>query len=164
MWIWLVIAGLAASGELLWYDLFLAPIAAAAVVVVVMAPVSPFALQITVFGALSLLGIMVLRPIIRHALGLDSRASDTAPVGHDNVVGRRGIVTQTVDADSGQIRIGQSEFWTARSFDPNLTLVTGESVDVVVVDGIAALVEAARPRSALHAIGSPASIEKGIKS
>ena len=100
MWPWLVIAGLAALGELLSYDLFLAGVTVAALLVAVIAPVSPFALQIVLFGALSLLGIMVLRPIIRHALGLDSRTGDTEPIGHDNVVGRRGIVTRTVDADN----------------------------------------------------------------
>ena len=101
MWIWLVIAGLAAIGELLSYDLFLAPVAVAGVVVALLAPVSPFPLQVGLFGALSLLGIIVLRPIIRHALGLDVRTGDTEPVGHGTVVGRRGIVTQTVDVDSG---------------------------------------------------------------
>ena len=63
MWIWLVVAGLAAIGELLSYDLFLAPIAVSGVVVALLASVSPFPLQVGLFGALSLLGIMVLRPI-----------------------------------------------------------------------------------------------------
>src|SRR5579884_1827090 len=147
MWPWLVIAGLAALGELLSYDLFLAPVAVAALVIAVIAPVSPFPVQVGLFAGLSLLGIAFLRPIIKHALGLDSRIGDTAPIGHSNVVGRRGIVTQTVDADSGQIRIGEGEFWTARSFDPTHTLVAGEAVEVVVVDGIAALVDAAPPRT-----------------
>jgi membrane protein implicated in regulation of membrane protease activity len=164
MWPWLVIAGLAAVGELLSYDLFLAPVAVAALVVAVIALVSPFALQVGLFGVLSLLGIMVLRPIIRHALGLDSRIGDTEPVGHDTLAGRRGIVTHTVNAGSGQIRIGEGEFWTARSFDPTATLVPGEAVEVVVVDGIAALVEAAPPAPMSQAFGSHTPIEKGIES
>src|SRR5437588_6237674 len=121
MWIWLVIAGLAVLGELLSYDLFLAPVAVAAVVVALVAPFSPFPFQIGLFAVLSLLGIAFLRPILRHALGLDNRTGDTEPVGHSSLAGRRGIVTQTVDADGGQIRIGGGEFWTARSFDPTQT-------------------------------------------
>lgn len=164
MWPWLVLAGLAVVGELLSYDLFLAPVAAAALVVAVIAPVSPFPLEVGLFAGLSLLGIMFLRPIIRHALGLGSRTGDTDPVGHANLVGRRGIVTQTVNADSGQIRIGEGEFWTARTFDPTHTLVTGEAVEVVVVDGIAALVDAAPPLTPSQATGSPALIGKGFES
>src|SRR5438270_13349418 len=126
MWIWLLVAGLAAVGEILSYDLFLAPVAVAAVIVALIAPISPFPIQVGLFAGLSLLGITFLRPILRHALGLDTRTGDTEPVGHSNVAGRRGIVTQTVNAGSGQIRIGESEFWTARSFDPTHTIVTGE--------------------------------------
>lgn len=164
MWPWLVIAGLAALGELLSYDLFLAPVALAALVVAVIALVAPLPLQVGLFGVLSLLGIMVLRPIIRHALGLDSRIGDTEPVGHDNVMGRRGIVTQTVDAASGQIRLGQGEFWTARPLDPDHTFARGDAVEVVLIDGIAALVEAVPPVSPVEAVGSQSSLTKGIES
>ena len=164
MWLWLVIAGLAVVGALLSYDLFLAPVAVAAVIVALIAPISPFPLEIGFFAGLSLLGITLLRPILRHALGLDSRTADAEPVGHSSVVGRRAIVTHTVDADSGQIRIGEGEFWTARSFDPSLTVARGEAVDVLLVDGIAALVEAAPAVPPLCETTSQTPIQKGIES
>ena len=164
MWIWLVVAGLAAIGELLSYDLFLAPVAVAALVVAFVAPFSALPFQIGLFAGLSLLGIMFLRPIIRHALGLDTRTGDTDPVGHANVVGRRGIVTQSVHADSGQIRIGKGEFWTARPFDPAHTFARGDLVDVLLVDGIAALVDAAPAVPPLYVTTSQTPIQKGIES
>jgi membrane protein implicated in regulation of membrane protease activity len=164
MWIWLVVAGLAALGELLSYDLFLAPVAAAGLVAALVTPISPFPVQIGVFAVLSLLGIVVLRPILRRALGLDAWTDDTGPVGHSHLVGRRGIVTQTVDADTGQIRIGSGEFWTARSFDPTETLATGAVVEVVVVDGLAALVDAVPHTTPVQSIESPTAIERGMES
>ena len=164
MWLWLVIAGLAVVGELLSYDLFLAPVAVAAVLVALIAPISPFPLEIGFFAGLSLLGITFLRPILRHSLGLDSRTADTEPVGHSSVVGRRAIVTHTVDADSGQIRIGEGEFWTARPFDPSLTIARGDVVEVALVDGLTALVEAVPPVSLVQATGSEIPIQKGMKS
>jgi membrane protein implicated in regulation of membrane protease activity len=164
MWVWLVVAGLAVIGELLSYDLFLAPVAVSGVVVALIAPVAPFPLQVALFGVLSLLGIVFVRPVIRHALGLDTRTADTEPVGHDNVVGRRGIVTQTVDAGSGQIRIGEGEFWTARPFNPTHTFPRDDAVEVLLIDGVTALVESAATATPLQAIGSSSSIEKGSES
>lgn len=164
MWLWLVIAALAVLGELVTYDLFLAPVAVAAVIVAVIAPFSPFPLQVGLFGGLSLLGIVFLRPILRHALGLDSRTGDTEAVGHADLVGRRGIVTQTVDADSGQIRIGEGEFWTARSFDPTHTLPPGDVVEVLVIDGIVALVEAVPSLAPARANPSHPAGMKGFES
>ncbi len=164
LWIWLGVAGLAALGELLSYDLFLAPVATAGVVVALIAPVSPFPLQVVLFGGLSLLGIMFLRPALKHALGLDTPGSDVEALGHENVVGRRGIVTETVDAGGGQIRIGQSEFWTARPFDPAHTLPPGDLAEVLLVDGVTALVESVPATTPEPAITSRMSITKGTES
>jgi membrane protein implicated in regulation of membrane protease activity len=69
---------------------------------------------------------------------------------HVSVVGRRGVVTQTVDGAGGQIRIGHGAFWTARTFDPSDTIPVGESVEVLLVEGgITAIVEATPPMDPL---------------
>lgn len=164
MWVWFAVAGLAALGELLSYDLFLAPVAAAGVVVALVAPVSPFPLQVALFAALSLLGIMFLRPALKHLLGLDTRTGGNEAIGHENVVGRRGIVTQTVDAGKGQIRIGEGEFWTARPFDPADTHQQGAIVEVLLVDGLTALVESTVAATPPPEILSQTSIKKGMES
>jgi membrane protein implicated in regulation of membrane protease activity len=152
MWIWLVIAVLAALGEAVSYDLWLASVAVAALITAVVAVVLPVAaLQIGIFAALSLLGIFVVRPIVKHALGIDSMAGIASAVTHRHVVGKRAVVTQVVSADGGQIRIGQGEFWTARPYELDETIEVGEPVEVVLVEGLTALVE--RPiRPALESV------------
>ncbi len=141
-WVWLTVAVLAAIGEVLTFDLFLACVAAAAVIVAVLAVLFvPAALQVGAFAALSLGGIVFVRPALKHALGIESRHEDTHALGHSSIIGRRAIVTRTVDGSGGQVRIGEGEFWSARSFDPDETVAVGESVEVLLVDGLTVLVE-----------------------
>jgi membrane protein implicated in regulation of membrane protease activity len=150
IWIWLVVAVAAAIGELLTTDLFLASVSAAAVVGAGMAVfLVPGAIQVVVFAVLALLGIVVFRPLIKHALGIDSAAPVFGSVVHSTLAGKRAIVTQQVDAGGGQIRIGQGEFWTARPYDPGQTIAPGEPVEIVVVDGLTALVEPVAPAPSL---------------
>jgi membrane protein implicated in regulation of membrane protease activity len=144
MWMWLALAVIAAIGEVLTFDLFLASVAAAALVVAVVALVLPPVFQVSLFAALSLVGTAFIRPAIKRALGIEA-ASDPGMRSHPSVVGRRATVTHAVDAHGGQIRIGDGEFWTARSFDLTETIVAGETVNVVLVDGLTALVESVSP-------------------
>lgn len=165
MWIWLVVAVLAAIGEALTYDLFLASVAVAAVITAVVSVIVPFAaLQVGVFAALSLVGIFFVRPAVKHSLGIDSLAQIATAVRHPHVVGRRAVVTHRVDAAGGQIRIGQGEFWTARPYEPGETIEVGEPVEIVLVEGITALVERAAPpalESSAGATNASAPSEKG---
>jgi membrane protein implicated in regulation of membrane protease activity len=46
-----------------------------------------------------------------------------------------------VTADTGQIRIGNGEFWTARSFDPQTAMEPEAEVRVALIEGVTALVE-----------------------
>ena len=167
MWIWLVVAVLAAIGEVLSFDLFLAAVAVAAIVTAILALVLPFVLQVGSFGALSLVGIAFVRPVIKRALGITSLAQDAGAFTHSRLVGRRGIITQAVDAGGGQIRIGEGEFWTARPFDPAETLAPGEAAEVLLIDGLTAVVERVAPpalTSTIGAVSTTALAEKGIAS
>jgi membrane protein implicated in regulation of membrane protease activity len=164
MWIWLVVVLVAAIGELLTYDLFLAPVAVAAIVTAVVALVLPVTLQVGIFAGLSLLGILFLRPILKRGLGLESMPQNLAIGIPSHVVGRHGIVTQTVNALGGQIRIGQGEFWTARPFNPTQTLERGDVAEVMFIEGIAALVEPVSGAAIAPAIESNRPIKKGIAS
>jgi membrane protein implicated in regulation of membrane protease activity len=141
-WTWLVVAVLAAIGEIVTFDLFLASVAAAAVITAVIAIVLQVViLQVAVFAGLSLVGIGFVRPAIKHALGIESASHLTGAVPQSHLAGRRGVVTRAIDAAGGQIRIGVGEFWSARAYDPSDTIPVGTPVEVVLVDGLTALVE-----------------------
>jgi membrane protein implicated in regulation of membrane protease activity len=165
MWPWLALAVLAAIGELLSYDLFLASVAVAAILTAVVALAVPLAIQVAIFGALSLVGIAFIRPVLKRALGLEGLAQDVGGFSHSHLAGRRGIITQAVSANSGQIRIGDGEFWTARPFDPAESFAPGDAVEVLLVEGVTALVElvpgASREPPSLAALSTD-SDEKGI--
>jgi membrane protein implicated in regulation of membrane protease activity len=141
LWIWLVVAVLAAIGEAVTYDLFLASVAVAALIVAATVGFIAWPLQISAFAALSLIGIYFIRPAAKVALGIANASQGETGVRHSHVVGRRAVVTQTVTEDGGQIRIGQGEFWSARAYEPTDEIGLGEPVRVLVVDGVTALVE-----------------------
>jgi membrane protein implicated in regulation of membrane protease activity len=123
--------------------LFLACVAAAAAVLAVIAIVLPaftIPLQIAAFGGLSILGILVIRPLLVRTLGLDMLVQHSGEIAQPRMSGRRAVVTQRVDGHGGQIRIGVGEFWSARSFDAEEVIEPGETVEIMVVDGLTALV------------------------
>lgn len=144
MWwiIWLVVAIVAAIGEMGMTGFFLAPFAVAAVVTAVIAAVFPaaVAVQVVAFVALSVLGLAVLRPVVVRAMGWSGATQISGPVPQTYLLNKRATVTRTVDANGGQIRIGDGEFWSARAFDPGDTMLPGTVVEIVVVDGLTALV------------------------
>lgn len=160
--IWLIVAVAAIVGEVLTTGLFLASIALAAIVAAIIALALPalVPVQLLAFAGVSLAGIAVIRPFVVRAMGLDSLAQIAGPAMHSDLVGRRAVVTQAVDAHDGQIRIGSGEFWSARTFDPNDVAPVGAPVDVVLVDGLTALIT---PASISESLESESSLltEKG---
>jgi membrane protein implicated in regulation of membrane protease activity len=74
------------------------------------------------------------------AVGIDALTHSTGQVSQTRIVGRRATVTRTVDAEGGQVRIGEGEFWSARAYDPNDLIPVGAKVDIMTVDGLTALV------------------------
>jgi membrane protein implicated in regulation of membrane protease activity len=141
--IWLLIALVCVMGELLTTGLFLGSVAAAALVVALSALILPVALQGLLFGALALLGIAVIRPIVIHTLGID--ANDALPSPHLHIIGKHAVVTQRVDAGGGQIRIGHGEYWTARPYNGSDVIEPETSVEILLVDGLTALVAPVAP-------------------
>jgi membrane protein implicated in regulation of membrane protease activity len=140
MLIWIIVAIVAAILEVLTTGLFLATMAVAAVATALVAPFLPGAIQVLLFAGLSLVGILAVRPLVVSALGLDSLMRHDQPVIRSHIVGRRAVVTRIVDASGGQIRIGEGEFWSARAYDSNERIPVGETVEVMLVDGLTALV------------------------
>jgi membrane protein implicated in regulation of membrane protease activity len=156
MLIWLVVALLAAIGEVLTTGLFLASASAAALVTAVLSLFLGPSVQVVAFGALTLLGVLVVRPFLVHAMGLDSLMHSAGSLPSPHIVGRRAIVTQQVDVSSGQIRIGQGEFWTARPYDSEQLFAPGTKVEIMLVDGLTALVAPVEPQRSLESEESPA--------
>ncbi|HLJ67168.1 MAG TPA: NfeD family protein [Chloroflexota bacterium] len=139
--VWLVVAVLAAIGEVLTTTLFLVCVAAAAVIVAILSLVVPFfTVQVLVFAALSLLGILAVRPLVVGTLGLDALVHHSGEVTQSRMIGRSAVVTRTVDAHGGQVRVGEGEFWSARLYGGDEALPPGRRVEIMFVDGLTALV------------------------
>jgi len=138
--IWIVVAIVAALGEVMTSGLFLASIALGAIVAALLSVFLPGLFQIGVFAAVSLAGIALFRPVVVHALGLETSAQVTGSVSHPHLLGRRATVTRRVDAAGGQIRIGDGEFWSARAYSEDDVFEPGKQVEILDVEGLTALV------------------------
>jgi membrane protein implicated in regulation of membrane protease activity len=136
-WVWwMIAAGVLAVGEIATLGFFLGPIAVAATAAAVVALAGAgLALQWVVFIAASLGSVLVLRPIVRRHL----RTPASLRTGTAALVGGPATVTQRVDRDGGQVKIG-GELWTARSYDEDDSFEPGTRVEVMKIDGATALV------------------------
>jgi membrane protein implicated in regulation of membrane protease activity len=96
---------------------------------------APLLLQavVAVVATAALLGVV--RPVAKRHL----RTPIEARTGVAALVGRDALVTQQVDAHSGQVKLG-GEIWSARSFDDTEVLEPGTRVHVVEIDGATAVV------------------------
>lgn len=135
--LWLVVAVVTLVGELLTFGLYLAPFALSAVATAVLARFVAFPLQVGAFVALSLLFLLVVRPIVLRLL--PSLRVGSEPPGLQPAE-RVGTVVDRIDRGRGQIRVGTGEFWTARSTEPDLSLSRGQQVEIVGMEGLTALV------------------------
>ena len=142
-WIlWLVLfLGLAAV-ETLTLDLFFLMLSVGALA----ALVATFAgaglvLQIVVFAVVSLLMILLVRPIaVRHL-----RKGPADQLNNiDRLVGAPALALEPVTAHSGTVKIG-GDTWTARSAD-GAALPAGTRLSVAMIDGATAVVEPAASR------------------
>jgi membrane protein implicated in regulation of membrane protease activity len=138
--LWAVVAALAFVGELLSVSFFLLFFAlGAAVALVVALSGAGIVAQIVGFVVTSLLSLVVLRPVLTGRLSLrGGERYESRPL----ITGKSGIVTNAIDPGaSGMVRIGNGEFWTARSVYPDQRIEAGSRVRVLDTDGLVALVE-----------------------
>lgn len=134
--IWLLAAVLLGVAELATLTAALGLLGAAALLTSGAAALGlPVPLQLVVFAALSVAGIVVLRPVAQRHLA-QARGQD---FGIDAVIGTPGYVLQEVTGQAGRIRVGGEE-WTARAFDESLVIPEGTKVDVLRIDGATAVV------------------------
>ncbi len=135
--IWVVIAVMALAGEMFTLGLYLASFGAAAAIVAVLSLAAPLGAQIAVFLALSLMLLFVARPLVLRVLPRSNEGSNLPMMGP---IGKDAVVVQRLTRQSGQIRVGEGEFWSARALDPDVLLPSGREVEVVEMDGLTALV------------------------
>ncbi len=134
--IWLIIAAVLGTVEVLTATLAFGLVGAAALVAALtgMAGANP-EIQFGAFVLASALGLGVARPFaLRHIRQPPLLRSGTAAL-----IGRPAIVLEEVGAYSGRVRIGGEE-WSARSYDETQVIPAGATVDVMHIEGATALV------------------------
>jgi membrane protein implicated in regulation of membrane protease activity len=138
VWIvWVVVAVALAVGEILTPGLFfLGPVALAAAAAAITDAAGGGAIgSVIVFIVAALASLVFLRPVARRHVRLPALSR----TGTDALVGRKALVTRTVDENGGRVRIGGEE-WSARSYLDGQVLPEGASVDVIQIEGATALV------------------------
>lgn len=137
--VWLLVAcGFGAAELLSGSSFFLAPFAiGAALAAVADIAVDGLASWI-VFGLVSVLTLMTLRPLVTRRL---LSSTPTLRTGGAALVGKRAVVLERIanHDGTGQVRI-EGEVWTARSFDEDQVIEPGTRVEVVDIRGATALV------------------------
>lgn len=137
---WVVLAALAFVGEIMTVSFFLLFFALGASVGVLLAFLGfGMGVQLVGFVAASLLSMAVLRPALLNRLALGDGEGYRSP---HNLTGKGGVVMKEIEpGESGTVKIGNGEFWTARSLYPDERIEKGAKVRVLDTDGLTALVE-----------------------
>ncbi|CAN5609826.1 hypothetical protein BH24ACT20_BH24ACT20_14080 [soil metagenome] len=138
--LWALIAALAFAGELLTVSFFLLFFALGAVVGLLLAFLGVgISGQIIGFIAASVLSMIVLRPALLNRLAL---AGSEPYVGPGKIEGKKAVVTDPIEpGETGMVKVGNGEFWTARTMYTNGRIESGTRVRILDTDGLTALVE-----------------------
>lgn len=85
--------------------------------------------------AVAVAALVVVRPVaLRHL-----RTPLAIRTGTAALTGERGLVVEPVDANDGRVKV-KGEIWSARSYDPAVTIAPGRSVEIVQIDGATVVV------------------------
>jgi membrane protein implicated in regulation of membrane protease activity len=134
--LWLICGLLLIAAEVLTADLTLAMLGVAALGAAGAAGLgAPVIAQLGVFAVVALGTVTLARPLLRKKL----HAGHHTKTNVEALLGTRAIVLSTVDAHSGQVKIG-GEVWSARAYDETQVLEPGRSVTVMDISGATAVV------------------------
>ncbi len=134
--LWLSIAAVLGIAELMTATLDLLLLAVAALAGAGMAALGlGIGLQLLAFAVTAAAMIILVRPIARRHL----TAYPQLRTGVAALIGREAVVLSPVGREPGRVRIGGEE-WSARSYDPDLLIPAGTTVDVFAIEGATALV------------------------
>jgi membrane protein implicated in regulation of membrane protease activity len=135
--IWLVAGVLLAVAEMFTLDFVLIMLATGAFAAALAGFVdASIPVQVVVFGVVSTLGLLAVRPAIKKRL---HRGADPATMGVDAIEGAEATVIEQVAEGRGMVKIG-GELWSARPYDATQVIEAGVLVRVVEVKGATALV------------------------
>jgi membrane protein implicated in regulation of membrane protease activity len=134
--LWLIVGLLLIAAEVLTADLTLAMLGASALAAAAAAGLgASIPAQLLTFGLVAIGTVTLARPVLRRRLhpGHDVKTNVEA------LIGTKAVVVSTVDAHSGQVKIG-GEIWSARTYDETQVLEPGRPVTVMGIAGATALV------------------------
>ena len=134
--VWLIVAAALGVAELMTTTFALGIIAVAAIVAAGTSALGlelPF--QLLAFVAASGAGLGFVLPIARRHI----KQPPLLKTGPAALVGRPAQVLEEVTGHGGRVRIG-GEVWSARSYDEDLVIPPGRTVDVMQIEGATALV------------------------
>ena len=134
--VWLIVAAVLGVAELMTTTFALGIIAVAAVVAAGASALGlgvPF--QLLAFVVASGAGLGFVLPIARRHI----KQPPLLKTGPAALVGRPAQVLEEVTGQGGRVRIG-GEVWSARSYDEDLVIPPGRTVDVMQIEGATALV------------------------
>jgi membrane protein implicated in regulation of membrane protease activity len=134
--VWLIVAAVLGVAELMTTTLALGIIAVGALVAAGAGAIGlPLPIQLLAFMGASGAGLGFVWPIARRHISQPPLLR-TGPAA---LVGRPAQVLEEVTAHAGRVRIGGEE-WSARSYDEDLVIPAGRTVDVLQIEGATALV------------------------
>jgi DNA-binding CsgD family transcriptional regulator/membrane protein implicated in regulation of membrane protease activity len=136
-YVWLGLAVAAIIGEAFTLSLVLGSLAVAGGATAAVSPVTGLGIQIAVFCAVSVVMLVLVRPAVMRVLPDSGEETARPRIGP---VGRRAISVERIDQFGGEIRIGRGEFFTARAAEPGMVVPPEREVQIVGMDGLAALV------------------------
>jgi membrane protein implicated in regulation of membrane protease activity len=134
---WLGAAIVLGVAEVIGFDLILLMLALGAIVGMLTALLGlPVVVQVLAAAGASVAALALVRPSIVRRL----HGGPDLMVGHGKLVGRQGLVTETVSSLApGRIKLS-GEVWTAVPYDERLTIEPGETVEVLEIRGATAYV------------------------
>ncbi len=141
IWIlWLVLFLALAAIESLTLDLFFLMLSAGALVALITTFLgAPFVLQVVVFCVVSLLMIVLVRPIALKHLKKGPREQRS---NMERLIGETAMALEPVTGTSGLVKLG-GDTWSAKTVDGS-SVQAGERVSVSRIDGATAVVHALR--------------------
>lgn len=138
--LWAIIAALLFAGELLTVSFFLLFFAFGAAVGLVLAFLGlGITVQFIGFIGASVLSMVVLRPALLNRLALSGSEPYKGP---GRIEGKNAVVTDPIEpGETGMVKVGNGEFWTARALYTGGRIESGARVRVLDTDGLTALIE-----------------------
>jgi membrane protein implicated in regulation of membrane protease activity len=134
---WLAAAALLAVAEMFSLDLILVMLAVGAIAGAITAALDlNVAIQLIAAAGTSIAMLALVRPSLVKRL----HTGPDLQLGHGKLVGKQGVVTETVTSlNPGRIKLA-GEIWSAAPYDESLTIEPGETVEVFEIRGATAYV------------------------